>query len=183
MRGFQAPDDFVDGVAFADGIHHLADEQFEPATFVAIQSIGASQVRIEIFEGGFVAEGLGLRFAGEVWKNNHFPTVPRDGLLAFRRHGLDGVIALLDGFPGEGRFGQITLFEGIQDPHQFLRRQIPNWRLSICERIDLSIGDDAGHRIVLGVIKDCEGSVLGDPGNKVLYADAFTGIRADVLYP
>ncbi len=57
--GNRLPDDFVDGVAFADGVHHLADEERQAAGFVFLQRVGGGEMIVEIFERLFLLLGGG----------------------------------------------------------------------------------------------------------------------------
>ena len=67
------PEDFVDGVAFADGIHHLIDEELETAAFVGSQRMGAGKVAIKVVEGVALLAG----FLGAIFDEN-LPAVAGD---------------------------------------------------------------------------------------------------------
>ena len=97
FEGIRLPDDFVDGVAFADGIHHLADEQREAAGFVFLQGVGGGEMIVEIFE-----RLLLLLRGGGIIEGENFPAVAGDGFFALGRDGLELVIAAFHGVPGQG---------------------------------------------------------------------------------
>ena len=64
-RNLRFPDDFVDGEAFADGVHHLAAEEFESAAFDLVESVFAPEITIEILQSSSVRLGFGLSSGGE----------------------------------------------------------------------------------------------------------------------
>ena len=59
--GIRLPDDFVDGVALADGVHHLANEQRKAALFIGFERGGDRDVIVKIFEEFLLGERRGIR--------------------------------------------------------------------------------------------------------------------------
>jgi hypothetical protein len=82
-----------------------------------------------------------------------------------------------------GRNGShVVRFDGNLNAEDSVVITMPDGETLNGHPIALSVSDAAGHRAWLGKIKDCEGQVIGDPGNQVIYSGAFSGIRADVLF-
>ena len=103
----------MDGVAFADGIHHLIDEKLEAAAFVGSQRMGAGEIAVEVVEGVTLLAG----FVGAIFDED-LPAVAGDGFFAFGDDILEHVIAVLHRFGGEGEFGEVAVLVGVD-----LRRQ------------------------------------------------------------
>ena len=98
----------MDGVAFADGIHHLIDEELETAAFVGSQRMGAGEVAIEVVERVALKAG----FVGTIFDQD-FPAVAGDRFFAFGDDVLEHVIAVLHGLGGEGELGEVAVLESI----------------------------------------------------------------------
>jgi hypothetical protein len=96
-RGF--PNDFVDGVFFADGVHHLADEEFEAAAFVGVDDVGDDDLIVEVLEGGFLFQGAFVAVAAFFWKGDDLEAISRDVLFAFPGDGFDEIVAIFNDFP------------------------------------------------------------------------------------
>lgn len=73
-------------------------------------------------------------------------------------------------------------FDGNLNLPDAVTLQMPAGKVLRGRPIALSISDASGQRVWLGEIKDCEGQLVGNPATRVIYRDAFSGIRADVLY-
>ena len=111
----------MDGVAFADGIHHLIDEKLEAAAFVGSQRMGAGEVAIEVVERITLLAGV----VGAIFDED-FPAVAGDGFFAFGDDVLEHVIALLHGLGGEGELGEVAVLEGIDLRRESFERQSSN---------------------------------------------------------
>ena len=111
----------MDGVAFADGIHHLIDEELETAAFVGSQRMGAGEVAVEIVERVALRAG----FVGTVFEQD-LPSVAGDRFLAFGDDVLEHVIALLHGIGGEGELGEVAVLESIDLRGEPFERQSSN---------------------------------------------------------
>jgi len=59
---------------------------------------------------------------------------------------------------------------------------MPDQRVLQGRVVALSLVDGKGHRQWLGEIQDCQGHLVAGRNDQVLYADAFQGIQADVLF-
>ena len=97
-EGFaRLPDDLVDGVVFADGVHHLADEEGEAAGLVLVESVDDGNVIVELVEGAGVSLGLGGLFALE-----GLALELGDGFLAFAYDVAEDVVPFFHLIPREG---------------------------------------------------------------------------------
>ncbi len=114
-----APDDFVDGVTLADGVHHLADEQAHAAAFVLVDCAHGFDVLVEVFERSFVTQSLRRVVLG-----NDVPAEASGRLLAFGGDGFDDVVALLDDFPQAGGLGERSGVKRVELPGEALGREI-----------------------------------------------------------
>ena len=105
------PDDFVHGVFLADGVHHLADEEFEAAAFVGVDGVGDDDLVVEIFEDFLLFEGLFVAVGAFLGEGDDFKSVAGDVLFAFAGDRFDQVIAILDDFPHESGVAEEAAIE------------------------------------------------------------------------
>lgn len=105
------PDDFVDGVFFADGVHHLSNEEFEAAAFIGIDGVGDDDLIVEVFEGGFLFEGAVVAVRAFFGEGDNLESVAGDVLFAFGGDSFDQVVSILDDFPHERRIADVAATE------------------------------------------------------------------------
>ena len=128
------PDDFVDGVFFADGIHHLADEKFEAAAFVGVDGVGDDDLIVEVFEDFLLLEGLFVSICAFWGEGDDFESVAGDVFLALAGDGFDEIVAVLNNFPHERGIADIAAVEFVVGVGQIIRRNIFCWIKAITYR-------------------------------------------------
>ena len=72
--------------AFTDGVHHLACEQLEPATFRTVHRVLAFEVVVEKIQSGGVLASLFLLPVSQVRFLQNRPAMARDRFLALADH-------------------------------------------------------------------------------------------------
>ena len=123
VRGW-FPDDFVHGVFFADGVHHLPDEKFKAAAFVGVDGVRDENLIVEKFEDFLLFQRLLVSVGAFLREGDDFESIAGDVFLALAGDGFDQVIAILDDFPHHGGVAEIAAVEFVVGGGERISRDV-----------------------------------------------------------